>query len=157
MKLSKILILILTLVLLSSCASGADPGGEKDDSIQTGLTPGMGGADSDNSSGTNNKTEGDNMNDDTDKTPSDSTAEVTMTARVDKVSDLIEVTVIEAEYGNTGTFWVLTSPTTQVIDKDGEVVGACDIVPGDTVRRTYSGQVMMSYPPRISAVKIEII
>jgi hypothetical protein len=81
----------------------------------------------------------------------------TMTAVVDNMSDRIEVTVIEAPYGNTGPFWVITSEQTVFLGKDGEKIKREDIKPGDELEITWGGQVMMSYPPQIAALKIRIL
>ena len=80
-----------------------------------------------------------------------------MTARVDNVLDKIEVTVIEAPYGNTGPFWVITSEQTVFLGKGGEKISREDINPGDELEITWGGQVMMSYPPQIAALKIRVI
>lgn len=80
-----------------------------------------------------------------------------MTASVDNVADRIEVTVIEAPYGNTGPFWVITSEETVILGKDGKKIGREDINPGDKLEITWGGQVMMSYPPQIAALKIRVI
>lgn len=81
-----------------------------------------------------------------------------MTARVDRLGeDAIEVTVIEAPHGNSGPFWVLTSDATELLNKSGDGIKRSDLAAGDTVRITWGGQVMMSYPPKISALKIEVV
>ena len=153
MKLSRLLIVILAILLLSSCSIGtlSEESGSGE-SIPTGGIPSSG-EDKENEEHKENKENEDNMNNST-ESRSDG---FVMRARVDAVGDVIEVTVIDAPHGNTGVFWVLTSPSTQLMDADGTTVSASDITPGDTVKITYSGQVMLSYPPRIAAQKIEIM
>ena len=80
-----------------------------------------------------------------------------MKASVDSLDDRIEVTVIEAPYGNTGPFWVITSDETEFADANGNKIHREDIKQGDVVEITYGGQVMMSYPPQIAAIKIKVV
>ena len=68
----------------------------------------------------------------------------------------IEVEVIESDYAF-GIYWVLTNSDTEICDSDGERISSSDIKAGDTVKITYGGQVMMSYPPQIVASKIQRI
>ena len=77
-------------------------------------------------------------------------------ATVKSVSDPhhIEVEVIESDYAF-GVYWVLTGADTVYIDASGNSIAKSDIKVGDTVKITYGGQVMMSYPPQIVAYKIE--
>ena len=77
-----------------------------------------------------------------------------MKAEVTAVGEKIEVDVIEAEYAS-GLYWVITSDKTAFADKDGEKIEKDDIAVGDTVIITYNGQVMMSYPPQVVALKIK--
>jgi hypothetical protein len=80
-----------------------------------------------------------------------------MTATVTSVGEKIGVNVIEAPYGNSGPFWVITSGNTEFIDESGNSVSKCDIKVGNTVEITYGGQVMMSYPPQIVAYAVKIL
>jgi len=82
---------------------------------------------------------------------------VKMRATVDKVSEKIEVTVIEGEYGAEGIFWVIVGDTTEIQDEHGSPLTPSDIKVGDTVEILYGGQVMMSYPPQIAASKITVL
>lgn len=77
-------------------------------------------------------------------------------ATVKSVSDPhhIEVEVIESDYAF-GVYWVLTGADTVYLDASGNSITKSDIKVGDTVKITYGGQVMMSYPPQIVAYKIE--
>lgn len=66
----------------------------------------------------------------------------------------IEVEVIESDYAF-GVYWVLTGADTVFLDANGKAIAISDIRAGDIVNITYSGQVMMSYPPQIAAHKIQ--
>ena len=77
-------------------------------------------------------------------------------AVVNTVSEKIEVEVIEAEYAS-GIYWVITSDSTVFLDRDGNKIKRADIKEGDSVEITYNGQVMMSYPPQIVALKITVL
>ena len=86
----------------------------------------------------------------------DDGTDVKMTAIVKSIGDKIEVEVIEGEYGASGIFWVNYSAETVFVDANDVVVSVSDIEIGDTVIITYGGQVAMSYPPQISAKRIQI-
>lgn len=77
-----------------------------------------------------------------------------MTAKVTAVNEKIEVEVIESEFVS-GPFWVITSDKTDFIDKNGKNIKKDDISVGDTLIITYNGQMMMSYPPQVAALKIK--
>ena len=76
-----------------------------------------------------------------------------MTATVENVGEKIEVNVIQAEYA-TGVYWVISTDTTEFLDNNGGQIARSDIRVGDTVEILYNGQVMMSYPPQIVALRI---
>ena len=80
---------------------------------------------------------------------------VKMLATVDAVDDKITVTVLESDY-TSGVHWVITSDNTKYYNKSGSKIERKDISVGDTVEIHYSGQVMMSYPPQIVALQIQI-
>ena len=82
---------------------------------------------------------------------------VKMTATVTAISDRIEVEVIEGEYGASGPYWVVISEETRFADKNGKSIKKDDLKEGDTVEIYYGGQVMMSYPPQIVAIKIAVV
>ena len=69
--------------------------------------------------------------------------------------DRLEVEVIESDYAF-GIYIVHTS-NAAFINAEGEAISPTDIQVGDTVEITYSGQVMMSYPPQIVAMKVKKI
>lgn len=69
--------------------------------------------------------------------------------------DRLEVEVIESDYAF-GIHIVHTS-NAAFINAEGEAISPSDIQVGDTVEITYSGQVMMSYPPQIVALKVKKI
>lgn len=127
----RIIILLLAVVLLVSCAKGEDgASGEADDPNASGSS----------NSGT--------------EPQKDMTA---MTATVTAISDKIEVEVIEGDYGATGPYLVIVSDSTTILGKNGESITRDDIRVGDTVEIRYGGQVMMSYPPQIVAAKITVV
>ena len=70
-------------------------------------------------------------------------------------STSIEVEVIESDYAF-GEYWVITPDDIPYTDKDGVAVSRADLKPGDKIEITYSGQVMMSYPPQIVAKAIKL-
>ena len=78
----------------------------------------------------------------------------TMKARVDNIGDRIEVTVIEAEYAE-GIYWLVVGESTEFTDKNGDKITQSELSVGDVIEITYNGQVMMSYPPQIAALKIK--
>ena len=80
--------------------------------------------------------------------------EVKMTAEVTAIGDRIEVEVIEGEYGAEGPYHVIVGDGATFSDANGNAIAKGDIKAGDTVEIYYSGQVMLSYPPQIVAVKI---
>lgn len=71
-------------------------------------------------------------------------------------SDYIEVEVIESDYAF-GVYWVRTGEQTEYFNADGSAASIADVKSGKTVEITYSGQVMMSYPPQIVAWSIKIL
>lgn len=81
-------------------------------------------------------------------------SEPKMTAEIIAISDKIEVNVIEGDYGASGIYWVNVSSTTVFETKGGGRIKLSDLSAGDRVEISYSGQVMMSYPPQIVAKKI---
>lgn len=87
-----------------------------------------------------------------DVTPGD----VRMLARLTAIGEKLEVEVIEGEYGASGIFWVILSDTTEIRSADGKTASREDLKVGDTLEISYGGQVMMSYPPQIVALKIAV-
>ena len=79
-----------------------------------------------------------------------------MIAKITAIDEKLEVEVIEGEYGATGPYWVITSSDTVYLDKSGNATLRAFLKPGDIIEITYGGQVMMSYPPQIVALKIQI-
>ena len=77
-------------------------------------------------------------------------------AVVNSITDKLEVEVIESDYAF-GVYWVLISDSTKYENSEGASISLSDIQPGDTVERTYGGQVMMSYPPQIVAQKVTLL
>ena len=81
---------------------------------------------------------------------------VKMTAIIKNIDDKIEVEVIEGEYGASGIYWVNVSSDTVYLNENGNRILKSAIKVGDTIEITYGGQVMMSYPPQIVALKIQV-
>ena len=79
-----------------------------------------------------------------------------MTARIEDIDEKITVDVIEAEYAS-GVHLVITSAETKFTDKNGKKIKKSDLKVGDTVEITFSGQVMLSYPPQIVASGIRLV
>ena len=68
-------------------------------------------------------------------------------------SKRIEVEVIESDYAY--GIYIVHTENAAFIDADGNAIKRSDIKVGDTVEINYGGQVMMSYPPQIVALKIK--
>ena len=83
-------------------------------------------------------------------------ANVSMIARIDKIDEKLEVMVKESEY-TYGTHLVITSDSTQYIGKDGQKITRDDLRAAQVVEILYNGQVMLSYPPQIVALRITVI
>ena len=78
-----------------------------------------------------------------------------LTATIENLEEKILIEVTEGEYAS-GPYLVITSDKTEFIGKDGKKITRNDLSIGDTVKITYNGQVMMSYPAQIAALKIEL-
>ena len=78
-----------------------------------------------------------------------------MIAEIKLVGEKIEVDVIEAEYAD-GAYLIITSELTDFVDESGKKIDKGDLKEGDKVEITYNGQVMMSIPPQVAALKIVI-
>ena len=82
--------------------------------------------------------------------------EFTMRAEITEVMEgELLVEVISAPHGNSGPFFVIAPAETPVLDKDGEKSSVTSLEVGNIIDITYGGQVMMSYPPKIAAIRIE--
>ena len=86
-------------------------------------------------------------------TPANAADGVRMLARIEELGEKIEVSVLESDY-TSGPHLVILSDETQIYSKTGEKVTRGALSVGDTIEITYSGQVMLSYPPQIVAHKI---
>ena len=78
---------------------------------------------------------------------------VRMRAEITAIGEKIEVEVLESEY-TSGPHWVIVGDKTAVEDKDGKRLDLSSLSVGDTVEIFYNGQVMLSYPPQIVALRI---
>ena len=84
------------------------------------------------------------------------TNQVVMKASVTEVGRTLIVEVLESEYTD-GVYHVHTSEQTEFLKADGAEAALSDIHAGDVIEITYSGQVMLSYPPQVVAYKITIL
>ena len=80
---------------------------------------------------------------------------VKMVAEVTGLGDKIEVEVLESDY-TSGVHLVITHDATQYFDINGNKTSRTEIEVGDKVEIVYSGQVMLSFPPQIVAIKIRV-
>ena len=81
--------------------------------------------------------------------------EVAVTATVVKIEEKIEVNVTESPV-STGPYLVIISDTSVLKNKKGKSITKDDLAVGDVVRITYSGQIMMSIPPQIVALTLQV-
>ncbi len=81
---------------------------------------------------------------------------IKMTAKINSITDRLEVEVIEGEYGASGIYWVLFNTNTVFLDKNGNKTTVFSLKEGETVEISYGGQVMMSYPPQIVALTVQV-
>ena len=79
-----------------------------------------------------------------------------MEAVVTALDEKIAVEVTKSEYAS-GAFLIITSENTSFLDENGEKISKSDIKVGDTVEIVYNGQMMMSLPPQVAALKIRKI
>ena len=84
----------------------------------------------------------------------EATGGYTMLATVESIEEPFSVNVIEAEYAE-GIYWLVTDKSTVYLDSDGSTIDKSHLAPGDTVEITYNGQVMLSYPAQIFAIRIQ--
>ena len=78
-----------------------------------------------------------------------------MTAKITAISHVIEVEILDDQY-NQGVMWVNHSNATAFYDQNGKKISASQLKVGDVIEISYSGQVMLSYPAQISAIKIKV-
>lgn len=67
----------------------------------------------------------------------------------------LEIEVIESDYAF-GTYWVIVPSSTPISNAQGEALSLNDLSAGTVVEITYNGQTMMSYPPQIVALSINV-
>ena len=73
-----------------------------------------------------------------------------------EVSELLGVQMEETEYSS-GPYHVITGEETTYFDESGAPTSRDSVKIGSVIEVTFSGQVMMSYPPKISAKSIQIV
>ena len=81
-------------------------------------------------------------------------SEFEMTATVLELGEKILVEVTASEYA-AGQYLVNVSDTALLLDGEGKKMERSDLAVGDTVKIWYTGQVTMSIPPQIIALKIQ--
>ena len=81
---------------------------------------------------------------------------VKMIAVIKSINNGFEVEVIEGEYGASGIYWIRLSSDTVYADQNDNRILHSSFKVGDTIEITYSGQVMLSYPPQINAKKVQL-
>ena len=81
---------------------------------------------------------------------------VKMTAVIKSINENIEVEVIEGEYGASGIYWVKIGSDAAIVNNNGVRITKSSLKVGDVIEITYSGQVMLSYPPQIVALQIKV-
>ena len=67
----------------------------------------------------------------------------------------LEIEVIESDYAF-GIYWVIVPSSTPILSAQKEVISLDDLSAGTVVEITYNGQTMMSYPPQIVALSINV-
>ena len=78
---------------------------------------------------------------------------VWMEATVTEAGERLLVEVTRSDY-TSGPHIVLVNDGTVIEDEDGNPLSASSIKQGDKLTILYSGQVMLSYPPQIVALRI---
>ncbi len=81
-----------------------------------------------------------------------------MQAKIIKVNEdnSLLVEIIKDEY-NSGEMCVLIGNKTKLVNKNGEKIAFSELNTGDNVQIEYTGQVMLSYPAKINAIKIVLL
>ena len=67
----------------------------------------------------------------------------------------LEIEVIESDYAF-GVYWVIVPSSTPILSAQKEVISLDELSAGTVVEITYNGQTMMSYPPQIVALSINV-
>ena len=83
-------------------------------------------------------------------------ASVKMTALIKNIGNGIEVEVIEGDYEASGVYYVHISSDTIIVDANNQNISLSGLNVGDVVEIFYGGQVALSYPPQITANKIQV-
>ena len=82
--------------------------------------------------------------------------EHTFLATVTSTEERIEVEPDEGQ-NEVGTYVIVTTNGTKYYDKDGNNVQNLNLAEGTRIKVTYNGQVAKSFPPQVSAQKIQLI
>ena len=81
--------------------------------------------------------------------------EFKMKATVTALGEKLEVDVTESKYAE-GIYWIIISDKTEILDAKGKKISRDEIAVGTELAITYNGQVMMSLPPQVVALKIQL-
>ncbi len=81
------------------------------------------------------------------------TAEFYMSGTILSVGEEIGFFAKESPYAE-GEYILVVDKNTLYMDALGEKIERCEIIPGDNVKVIYSGQVMLSLPPRVYARRV---
>jgi len=81
--------------------------------------------------------------------------EFKMLGLVTHLDEKIEIEVIQGEYAY-GTYLIIADENTEILDSNNKKLSKSDLKINDNIEIIYSGQVMMSYPPQVYAIKIVV-
>ena len=81
---------------------------------------------------------------------------VTMEATILQVGDTILVEVTKSDYAF-GEYILHVNNETKFYGENGNKISKSDLAVGNSIKVSYSGQVMLSIPPQVVAYKIELI
>lgn len=73
-----------------------------------------------------------------------------------ELGESLSVEMEESEFSS-GLYHVLTSEETLYFDENGTPLSRDDVKVGSVIEISFSGQVMLSYPPKIAAKSIKIL
>ncbi len=81
--------------------------------------------------------------------------EYVLTGRILAIGDKIEIDITSGEYAY-GIYHIIYT-SAEISDRDGNHISISSLKTGDEIRVIYGGQVMMSYPPQVAAIRISLI
>ena len=81
--------------------------------------------------------------------------EYVLTGIIIAVGDRIEIEITSGEYAE-GIYHIIHSGA-EILDEEGRPLSLNELSAGDEIEVVYGGQVMMSYPPQVAAIRISKI